>query len=50
MSKYQCLRCQHLDIEFPDKAVCTRSFEEDIISQSLRGRHCFLFEEKDDEK
>ena len=40
MTKFQCLRCEHLDIENPDKAICTGCYEAHAIEQSVDGADC----------
>ncbi len=38
MTKFQCLKCDHLDIEMSAKAVCTGSYMP--IENSLYGIDC----------
>jgi len=40
MTKYECLNCIGLDIDLPDKAVCSRTYDLDAISKSVRGYEC----------
>lgn len=40
MTKWQCLRCQHLDIDLPNEAVCTGTYNPAAIKTSVLGRDC----------
>ena len=43
MTRFQCLRCIHLDIEFPDKAICTGCYNPNAIDNSVRGMDCVYY-------
>jgi hypothetical protein len=40
MSKYQCLNCDHLDINPEGQAECTGCYVPDAIIKSVNGWEC----------
>ena len=43
LTKFQCLRCQGLDIELSCQAICTRSYDIDAILNSVKGNECGVY-------
>lgn len=40
LTKYECLNCIHLDIDYDEKALCTGCYDTDAIKKSINGQPC----------
>ena len=47
MTKWECLNCKHLDIEYSGIASCTGYYDAKAIRKSINGEPCEFFEEQE---